>query len=76
MYNDVCIIPDRFNNVVVDGAVMYLMRFRANEQGGAIHQQKFEEGIDSMRRILLDSPMYISSTVVAGKYFNTNTGTK
>ena len=76
VYNDVCIIPDRFNNVIVDGAVMYLMRFRANEQGGAIHQQKFEEGIDSMRRILLDSPMYISSTVVAGKYFNTNTGTK
>jgi hypothetical protein len=76
VYNDTCIIPDRFNNVIVDGAVMYLMRFRANEQGGAIHQQKFENGIDSMRRILLDSPMYVTSTIVAGRYFNSNTGTK
>ena len=41
-----------------------------------IHQNKFEDGIDSMRRILLDSPMYVSSTVLSGKYFNTNTGTK
>jgi len=52
------------------------MRFRANEQSASIHQKKFEDGIDSMRRILLDSPMYVSSTVLSGKYFNTNTGTK
>jgi len=76
VYNDTCIIPDRFNTVIVDGAVMYLMRFRANEQGGAIHQQKFENGIDNMRRLLLDSPMYVTSTVLTGYHFNSNTGTK
>jgi hypothetical protein len=76
VYNDTSIIPDRFNTVIVDGAVMYLMRFRANEQGGAIHQQKFENGIDNMRRLLLDSPMYVTSTVLAGYHFNSNTGTK
>jgi len=75
-FNDTSIIPDRFNNVIIDGAVMYLMRFRSNEQSASIHQQKFEEGIDAMRRILLDSPMYVTSTVLSGKYFNTNTGTK
>lgn len=76
LYNDTCVIPDRFKTVVVDGAMMYMMRFRANDQGGAVHQQKFEDGIDNMRRLLLDSPMYISSTVIAGRQFNANTGTK
>lgn len=76
LYNDTCVIPDRFKTVVVDGAMMYMMRFRANDQGGAVHQQKFEAGIDNMRRLLLDSPMYVSSTVIAGRQFNANTGTK
>jgi hypothetical protein len=31
---DVCIIPDRFSNVVVDGAMVYMMIFRSNEQAG------------------------------------------
>lgn len=75
LYNDVCIIPDRFKTVLVDGAAMYLMRFRANEQGGAIHQQKFEDGIKNMRRLLLDSPSYVSSTIIAGRSFNKNVGT-
>ena len=74
-YDDVCIIPDRFNTVVVDGAVMYLMRFRANEQSAALHQQKFEDGMDNMRRLLLDLPLYVRSSVVAGRYFNKQAGT-
>lgn len=75
-YNDVCVVPDRFNTVVVDGATMYLMRFRANEQSAALHQQKFELGMDNMRRLLLDSPQYITSTVIAGRNFNLNEGTQ
>lgn len=75
-YNDVCIIPDRFNTVVVDGAVMYLLRFRANEQGAALHQQKFEKGMDDMRRLLLDSPLYITSSVIPNRHFNTQSGIK
>lgn len=75
-YNDTCVIPDRFKTVVVDGAMMYMMRFRANDQGGEIHKQKFEDGIDNMRRLLLDSPLYVTSTVIPGRHFNLNTGTK
>lgn len=75
-YNDSCVIPDRFNTVVVDGAVMYLMRFRANEQSASLHQQKFENGMDNMRRLLLDSPLYITSTVISGKTFNKQSGIK
>ena len=55
---------------------MYLMRSRANEASATLHQQKFEDGMDNMRRLLLDSPLYVSSTVVAGKYFNKQSGIK
>lgn len=64
LYNDTTIIPDRFKHVIVDGAIMYIMRFRSNEQSAAIHQQNFENGIKSMRRILLDDNLYLRSTVI------------
>ncbi len=73
-FNDVSIIPDRFKHVLIDGAMMYMMRFRSNEQSASIHQQNFQNGIDTMRRLLLDSPAYITSTVKAHRHFNVNTG--
>jgi hypothetical protein len=63
-FNDTSIIPDRYNYVIIDGAMMIMMRFRSNEQSAAIHQQNFETGIKTMRRILLDEPVYVRSTVV------------
>lgn len=63
-FNDTTIIPDRFKHVIIDGAMMYMMRFRSNEQSAAVHQQTFENGIKSMRRILVDEPLRIRSTVV------------
>ena len=64
LFNDTCLIPDRFNHVLVDGAMMYMMRFRSNDQSAAIHQQNFDNGIRSMRRILMDDPLDIRSTVL------------
>ena len=64
LFNDTCLIPDRFNHVLIDGALMYMMRFRSNDQSAAIHQQNFDNGIRSMRRILMDDPLDIRSTVV------------
>jgi hypothetical protein len=66
-YNDSCIIPDRFNHVIVDGAVMFMMRFRSNEQSAAVHQQNFNEGIKTMRQVLMDDEMYLRSTVIGGR---------
>ena len=63
-YDDVSVIPERFNHIVIDGAMMYMMRFRSNDQSAAIHQQTFQDGIRSMRRILMDDPLDIRSTVV------------
>ena len=64
LYNDTCIIPSRFDHVIVDGAVMFMMRFRSNEQSAAIHQNNFEDGIKAMRRVLLDDDLAIRSTVI------------
>jgi hypothetical protein len=64
LYDDVAIVPDRFKHVVIDGAMMYMMRFRSNDQSAAIHQQNFENGIRSMRRVLIDEPLNIRSTVL------------
>ena len=57
-------ISARFNHVVIDGAMMYMMRFRSNDQSAAIHQQNFQDGIRSMRRILMDDPLDVRSTVI------------
>lgn len=63
-YDDTCLIPDRFNHVVIDGSMMYMMRFRSNEQSAAMHQQNFEDGIKMMRRVLIDEHLRVRSTVV------------
>jgi len=63
-YDDTAIIPDRFKHVIIDGAMMYMMRFRSNDQSASIHQNNFENGIKSMRRILVDEPLRVRSTVV------------
>lgn len=62
--SDPMIIPDRFKHIIIDGAMMYMMRFRSNEQSAQIHQQKFKDGIKTMRRLLLDDPIFIRSTFI------------
>jgi hypothetical protein len=70
LYTDVCIIPDRFKHVIIDGAMMYMMRFRSNDQQGEIHRAKFVKGLEDMRSLLLDSPQYLRSTVLIGNRNN------
>ena len=63
-FNDVAIIPDRFKHVVIDGAMMFMMRFRSNEQSAAMHQNNFEDGIKTMRRVTFDDTLFVRSTVL------------
>jgi len=70
LFDDVTVIPTRFKHVIVDGAMMYMMRFRSNEQSAAIHQQNFQDGIKSMRRILLDDKLSLRSTVLQRSFGN------
>ena len=67
-FDDTCLIPTRFDSVIVDGAMMYMMRFRSNDQSAMVHQQKFVEGIKRMRRVLLDDPTFVRSTVIRGRH--------
>lgn len=59
---DTMIIPNRFKHVVIDGAMMYMMQFRSNDQSYAFHRDKFEKGIRMMRRLLNDPYIRVSST--------------
>jgi hypothetical protein len=61
---DVCIVPSRFDNVVIDGAMFYTLMFRSNEQGAAVYRDKFDNGIRTMRRLLLDEPLSMRSTMI------------
>lgn len=65
-FNDECVIPSRFNHTIIDGAMYYMMVFRSNEQSAALNQQKFEEGIRQMKRVLIDEPIRVTSTVIEG----------
>ena len=71
-FDDTMIIPDRFKYIIIDGAMTYMMRFRSNEQSAQIHQQKFDEGIKSMRRLLLDDPISIRSTMITRPHYSTD----
>jgi hypothetical protein len=62
LFSDTCVIPSRFDHVIIDGAMMYMMRFRSNDQSAQIHQNDFMEGIKMMRRILVDDPLIVRST--------------
>jgi len=63
-FDDEMIIPDRFKYIIIDGAMVYMMRFRSNEQSAQIHQAKFQEGIKAMRRLLLDDPLSVRSSMI------------
>ena len=65
--DDVCIIPDRFSSVILDGAMVYMMVYRSNEQSASIHQTRFDQGIKTMRRLYLDEPLYITSTALSSR---------
>ena len=71
-FDDTMIVPDRFKYIIIDGAMVYMMRFRSNEQIAQIHQQKFDEGIKSMRRLLLDDPISIRSTMITRPHYSTD----
>jgi hypothetical protein len=61
---DTCIVPDRFKNVLIDGAMMYMMIFRSNEQAAAIHRDNFDKGIKVMRRLLIGETNLMRSSMI------------
>jgi hypothetical protein len=72
--SDTALVPDRFKHVIIDGAMMYMMMFRSNEQSAAMHEKKFLDGIAMMRRLILDPPINIRSTVIKQPLSNSQLG--
>ena len=64
VFDDVCIIPNRFKHVIIEGAMMYMMRFRNNDQSASLHQNSFEDALKAMRRVLMDDITSVRSTVI------------
>ena len=64
LFDDVSVIPERFSHVVIDGAMMYMMQFRSNNQSAQMHQNAFETGIQAMRNVLMDDTFQMRSTYV------------
>lgn len=62
---DATVIPARFDHVILEGAMVYMMRFRSNDAATNYHTQKFKEGLEFMRRVLLDPPDYFRANVVS-----------
>jgi hypothetical protein len=71
-YDDTAIIPDRFKHVIIDGAMMYMMLFRSNEQSASMHSKKFEDGIKMMRRLVVDQHINVISTVIQRSNYTAN----
>ena len=53
-HDDTMSIPDQFKHVVIDGAMYHTYMFRDNPQQATITKQKFDEGIERMRTLLIN----------------------
>jgi hypothetical protein len=67
LYNDESVIPNRWDYVVVEGALVDMMRHRSNSDNAMLHLQSFQEGIREMRRVLLDEELRVNSTMIEGR---------
>jgi len=61
---DVPAIPEMYRNILIEGAMYYAYMFRGNEQSAAIAKTKFDQGIKSMRIMLINRYEYVRSTAL------------
>jgi len=64
LHNDVPGVPERFRHVIVDGAMHYAYLFRGNTQDALVAKEKFEDGIKSMRSMLINRYSYLRSYLI------------
>ena len=72
--DDVPTIPERFAHVIVDGAMYYAYLFRENTQDAVLAKEKFTEGIDNMRSLLVNRFEYVRSSMIVNNTGNTSAG--
>ncbi len=63
-HDDTMSVPDAFKHVVLDGALYHCFMFRDNSQQASIAKQKFDEGIERMRTLLINRFVDVRDTRV------------
>lgn len=63
-YDDTTTIPDRFDWVIVDGAIYYMNLFRENESTADRMEAKFKKSMKTMRSLLINVPDKMEDTRV------------
>ena len=61
---DVPNVPERFRHIIIDGAMHYAYLFRGNSQDAIIAKEKFDEGINHMRSLLINNYTYVRSYMI------------
>ena len=58
-HNDVPRIPERFKYVIIDGAMYHTYMFRDNIESAQVTFKKFKDGMEYMRKMLINENIYI-----------------
>jgi hypothetical protein len=72
LQDDIPSIPERFAHVIVNGAMFYAYLFRGNTQDSLVAKEKFEEGLKSMRSLLINRYDYVRSNMINRNTFASN----
>jgi len=64
LYDDVPTVPESFKHVIIDGAMYHCYMFRDNVQSATVAKQKFDEGIEAMRSLLVNEYINVVDTRV------------
>jgi hypothetical protein len=71
---DVSSIPERFQHIIVDGAMHYGYLFRGNTQDAMVAKEKVDEGIKHMRSMLINRTPYVRSFMLTGNTGGASSG--
>lgn len=66
-FADTTTIPDRYEYVIVYGAMSFCYRFRQNKQNADDFEGFFTDGIKTMRKNLMNSYIYVMDTRAPGR---------
>lgn len=71
LYSDTCVIPDKYNYVIRDGALWYGYDFRSDQAAQDRQKKKFDDGVNEMLRELVKPATGFQSTLISNnKTFN------
>jgi len=66
-YTDTCVIPDRYESTLLEGAMHYMYMFRDNLEQASKAEQRFKKGIAEMRIDLINK----NQTMITDSYMPT-----